>query len=201
MDEKPRKTFWSSIRTTPVEARVVAAAMWLIGIVLTVFGVLGDLNGSWSDLPFSTNLLSALTGFLFAVPVVLLVFRWAEEYLKEQREALIAREESLQAQLAADRARMEEFLQLAGHRDEEARVAARREAETVVALAPARDAVTRMWPLVDAIFADTERSVLLEARLAEAGLLPTGSRPRPSTRCAPCWSCGPRSSRRRTSSL
>lgn len=62
-----------------------AVAMWVLGFVLAAAGYAGDLTGFWSDKPFTTNLLTSLTAFFFAVPVALLLLQAVN-----QRQALRA---------------------------------------------------------------------------------------------------------------
>lgn len=58
--------------------------MLAAGVVLVVLGLVGDLAGFWSDLPFLTNLVSALTGALFGVPVAIVV---VQRLLQAQADA------------------------------------------------------------------------------------------------------------------
>ncbi|MBG0827541.1 hypothetical protein HS041_07165 [Planomonospora sp. ID67723] len=53
--------------------KTIAAFMLGIGLALGLAGLVGDALGAWENSPFFTNLLSSLTGFLFAVPVGVIV--------------------------------------------------------------------------------------------------------------------------------
>ncbi|BCJ39944.1 hypothetical protein GCM10010168_28030 [Actinoplanes ianthinogenes] len=64
--------------------RPVLAAMLAAGVALTVLGVAADLAGLWSSLPFLTNLVSALTGALFGIPVAVAV---VQRLLQAQTDA------------------------------------------------------------------------------------------------------------------
>ncbi|MEU4331357.1 hypothetical protein [Nonomuraea dietziae] len=63
-----------SWRSADASMRRGAVVMWCVGLMFTIFGVVGDvLETWWSSMPFLTNLLTSLTAFFFAVPVALLV--------------------------------------------------------------------------------------------------------------------------------
>src|SRR4051812_33067656 len=60
------KTTW---RDSPGSIQAAAKIMLGIGTVLIFVGTFGDISGMWESAPFWTNLLSSFAGFLFAVPV------------------------------------------------------------------------------------------------------------------------------------
>ncbi|NUK84516.1 hypothetical protein [Streptomyces lunaelactis] len=87
---------WSQM---PSASRKVCAAMFPLGLLLVMVGVLGDLAGWWGDFAFATNVLSSLAGVLLGVPFALLFIDQltvARTELTEQRAA------SQRAALAAD---------------------------------------------------------------------------------------------------
>jgi hypothetical protein len=59
---------WRSI-SRPL--RLLVLVCFPLGLLLAIFGLLGDIFAWWSDFPFSTNLASSLTGALFGIPLAL----------------------------------------------------------------------------------------------------------------------------------
>jgi hypothetical protein len=65
--------------------------MWILALVGTAAGAVGDLRGWWNAWPFLTNLLSSLVGALFGVPVALIVLQRIaaiETHRYERREVV-----------------------------------------------------------------------------------------------------------------
>lgn len=72
----------------PASTKATCLTLPPCGIALSTLGVVGDLRGWWEDFGFAANLLSSLTGLMFAVPFALVVVgRLAEHQddLAEQR--------------------------------------------------------------------------------------------------------------------
>ncbi|MEU6998772.1 hypothetical protein [Nonomuraea sp. NPDC046570] len=55
--------------------RRVIVALWIAGGILFGLGTVGDVAGVWTGIPFLTNMITALTGFCFAVPFAVLVLQ------------------------------------------------------------------------------------------------------------------------------
>ncbi|MFI7125743.1 hypothetical protein ACIBQ1_08615 [Nonomuraea sp. NPDC050153] len=166
---KPKWNFKKAVRTIPKGAWVAAAASWLIGTAFAIGGFLSDVNDGWlSRQPFTTNLVSAITSFLFAVPIVLLGFSQVEEYLKEQQELRAKRLEEREAEferrafqrdeeLGRRIQRQEEELREQARRQDEARrAAAEQEARLREAMRAANDTIERMIAGLDSILRDRE---------------------------------------------
>jgi hypothetical protein len=71
--------------------RVACLVMWLLGVLTTAAGVLGDAQGWWTDRPFLTNLVSSLAGALFGIPIALIVIQRItalETYRRERQDVV-----------------------------------------------------------------------------------------------------------------
>lgn len=55
--------------------RVLTVVMWITGLALFAVGWWLDTRGWWEHRPFVTNIASAFTGALFAIPVAVLVIQ------------------------------------------------------------------------------------------------------------------------------
>ncbi|NUW38406.1 hypothetical protein HTZ77_44480 [Nonomuraea sp. SMC257] len=62
-------------RSTAQVVRRAVVSMWAVGMLLATAGWFGDRHGYWSDKPFTTNLVSSLTGAMFGIPVALMVIQ------------------------------------------------------------------------------------------------------------------------------
>ena len=65
--------------------------MWITSGAFLAGGLFGDSQGFWGNKPFATNVLTALTGALFGIPLALLVFQQISNQQDAQREARAAR--------------------------------------------------------------------------------------------------------------
>lgn len=81
----------------PASTKVTCLILPPCGIALSFLGVVGDLRGWWEGLGFTANLLSSLTGLMFAVPFALVVVgRLAEhqdDVVEQRRVIRISRRE------------------------------------------------------------------------------------------------------------
>ncbi|WP_253868274.1 hypothetical protein [Promicromonospora umidemergens] len=81
----------------PASTKVTCLTLPPCGIALSFLGVVGDLRGWWEGFGFAANLLSSLTGLMFAVPFALVVVgRLAEhqdDVVEQRRVTRISRRE------------------------------------------------------------------------------------------------------------
>src|SRR5262245_58360317 len=64
---------WWKSRSVPL--RHAAVALWTLGLLTGLGGIVGDRHGWWANQPFATNLLSAVTTASFGIPLALLVLQ------------------------------------------------------------------------------------------------------------------------------
>ncbi|MFS1304733.1 hypothetical protein [Streptosporangium longisporum] len=79
-------------RETPNPIQVTTKIMVSFGTLLILFGSLGDVAGTWDHAPFWTNLLSSLAGFLYAVPLGLIILHQIsmDRTAAQQQRSLVA---------------------------------------------------------------------------------------------------------------
>ncbi|WP_423463843.1 hypothetical protein ACO229_03965 [Promicromonospora sp. MS192] len=91
---RPLASAWAEL---PTSTRAVCLTLPPAGAALSIVGLAGDLRGWWDGLGFAANLLSSLTGLLFAVPFALVVVgRLAEhqdDVAERRRVARMSRRE------------------------------------------------------------------------------------------------------------
>ncbi len=69
--------------------QALAIILWVSGIILTVFGAVGDVLNWWSNKPFLSNIIASLDGALFGIPVALIILQGivtTQEERRQQRE-------------------------------------------------------------------------------------------------------------------
>lgn len=102
-----RTRFWGKLRAawneTGSTLRTAWIVLWTLGVMLLIFGVLGDSIGFWANKPYLTNTFSALTSAAFGVPVALVVLQRVAASEADAAEARAARRmaERVSADLAA----------------------------------------------------------------------------------------------------
>jgi hypothetical protein len=79
-------------------------ALWIIGIILLASGAWGDGIGFWENKPYLTNILSALTGAAFGIPLALVVLQRVAASEADAAEARAARR--MAGRVSADLASM-----------------------------------------------------------------------------------------------
>jgi hypothetical protein len=77
----------SGWKDTSPGLRSLGVVMWVTGVVLVVSGWIADSRGFWSDRPFLTNLASSLTGAVFGIPFVLVIFQQITTAQTQSKEA------------------------------------------------------------------------------------------------------------------
>ena len=73
------------------ELRRLALISWTASAILLLLGIVGDIEGWWSQRPFLTNLTSSFTGALFGIPVALLFFQhiaYSQNVSRDQKEII-----------------------------------------------------------------------------------------------------------------
>ncbi len=106
---------WDDMAPTGT-ARTVYLVLWPVGLILVVGGLVADSAGLWNQHAFLLNLVSALTGFCFGVPVVLSLLRSLTERIEmersarftEERQHLLRNLEAQALELSRQRAVLEE---------------------------------------------------------------------------------------------
>lgn len=71
--------------------RGASKAMWVAGLAISVFGVIGDMQDWWANLQFVINLLSSLASALFGLPVALIYLQRANmgEAIHRRRQHVV----------------------------------------------------------------------------------------------------------------
>lgn len=91
------KALVSAWAELPASTRATCLILPPCGLALSFLGIVGDLQGWWEGFGFAANLLSSLTGLMFAVPFALVVLgRLAEhqdDVAEQRRVARISRRE------------------------------------------------------------------------------------------------------------
>src|SRR5262245_48568765 len=66
-------------KTSSREIKRIVTALLTLGALLMVLGIVGDGFGWWNSRPFTTNLISGVTGACFAIPLALIGLRALSE--------------------------------------------------------------------------------------------------------------------------
>lgn len=129
---------WRQVGPT---VRVSALTMWALGVALLAVGVWFDHTHRWDDFPFLTNMVSALDGALFGLPVALVVVtRLAVREANRNEEAEIFRRLGNVSRRLSDQARDVEMILPLTERHEVEQAIAKLDA----ALATLRQQLSRM---------------------------------------------------------
>ncbi|WP_343951890.1 hypothetical protein [Nonomuraea longicatena] len=77
-------------RSTSLPVRRGIAFMWAVGLTAGAAGIAGDLTGTWSALPFLTNLATSITAFFVGAPVALLLLQDVARHIARRTEQDVA---------------------------------------------------------------------------------------------------------------
>lgn len=85
---QPAQRIWRNTSSTLKKAWVT---LWIFGLVLFALGAWGDVDKFWENKPFLTNIISAMTGAAFGIPLALIILQRIAASEADAAEARAAR--------------------------------------------------------------------------------------------------------------